>query len=146
MKSIQKIVGVGVSGLLVTFALALAALTAGTATAASRTVNSAAASAGSAKTLPHTTIKGHPAHFRPSKLSAKARWTTPPICTSTQASFSVTNKENKAELISFTGTNGFTPFSFSIAAHASADFCITKGYHGTLKGKLSDHKKLTVGF
>jgi hypothetical protein len=97
--------------------------------------------------VPNTNIKGNPAHFKPKSLSATGHWTTPPVCTSVEISFTIKNHESKQEVIKFTGTNGFTPFKVKLPADTENGICITKGYHGTLTGKLkSDGKKLKVHF
>ncbi len=129
------------------FAVVSASLAVGGASAAAHSAYRAGITAGAASSLPNTNIKGHPAHFKPKRLHAKARWPrTMPPCTISQASFTVSNKENKAELINFTGTGNFTPFSYTVFPHVRDYFCITKGYHGTLTGKLTDGKKLKVNF
>jgi hypothetical protein len=131
---------VGSSGLLLGLALTPTALAVRTASGASR------GAAGSALTLPNTNIKGSPAHFSPSKLSAKARWTSGTTCTLSVSSFTITNKKAKSKLVTFTGTGGFTPFSTTVLPKQTVGICITKGYTGTLTGKLADGKKLTVTF
>lgn len=137
MNRIHKLAAVGVSSLMVAFAFAPSALAAGTASGGS--------SALTAKALPNANIKGKPAHWSPSKLSAKGRWTKGTACTASAESFTISNYEKKAEKVTFTGTH-FKTFSGTVKARTRAGFCISKGYTGTLTGKLKDGKKLKIHF
>jgi hypothetical protein len=136
MKRIHKFAAMGICSLMATFALAPAALAAGTASGAA---------AGRTLTLPNSNIKGSPAHFSPSSLSAKARWTNGTPCTQSSGSFTMTNKKSKSEKVTFTGKN-FQTFTVTVGAGKVDGICITKGYHGTLHGTLNDGKKLSVSF
>ena len=133
----NKFAAIGASGALLALTLTPAALAAGTARVGS-------SGAGAAATVPTTTIKGKPAKFSPSSLSAKAKGTGT-TCTSAQASFEMLNKKSKSQKVNFTGTGGVKG-SVTVAAHKGEFICITKGYTGTLTGKLKDGKKLTVKF
>jgi hypothetical protein len=137
LNRIHKLAAVGTSALMVAFAFAPAALAAPAASGRS--------SALTAKTLPNANIKGKPAHFTPSTLSAKARWTKGATCTASVASFTISNYEKKGETVTFTGRH-FQTFSSTIPKRKVGGFCISKGYTGTLTGKLKDGKKLKIHF
>ena len=137
MNRIHKLAAVGISGLMVAFAFAPTALAAPTASGGS--------SALTATTLPNTNIKGKPAHFTPSTMSAKARWKKGTKCTASRGSFTISNYEHKAETVKFTGPH-FRSFSSKIPARKVGGFCISKGYTGTLTGKLKDGKKVKIHF
>ncbi len=119
-------------------ALTPAALAAGSARVSSGRV-------GSAATIPATSIKGSPAKFSPDSLHAKAKEPSGGTCTSSDASFAILNKESKTEKVTFFigSTNEGT---LAIPKKKGEIICVTKGFTGTLKGKLSDHKALTVKF
>ena len=137
MKRIHKFfAAVSVCSLMATFALAPAALAAGTASGAA---------AGRTVTLPNSNIKGSPAHFSPSALSAKARWDGVSSCSTSQGSFTISNHKNVAEKLTLSGT-GLKPASGKVGAHKVVVVCITKGYTGTVHVTLKDGKKLTVTF
>ncbi len=136
MKRIHKFAAVGVSSLIVTFALMPAALAAGTGVSGTGTRTIAK--------LPTTLIKGSPPKFSPSTLNVKAKQTGSK-CTTPQSSFKILNKKSKAEKVTFT-QGGKTVVTFKVPAHDRANICIPAGTHGTLVGKLTDGKKLTVKF
>jgi hypothetical protein len=131
MRRIHKILAVGGASLLVMLALTPAALAA---------VSASGGNSGRAITLPNSNIKGRPAHFVPSQLTAKARWTTA-TCTATQASFTLTNKKGKTEVVTFSGAANGT---VTVPAHMKWFICVGKGGTGKLVGKLTDGKKLIV--
>lgn len=138
MKRIHRFVAVGASGLLLTLALTPAALAAGGARAAT--------GVGTAS-VPNSNIKGKPTHFSPNKLSATAK--NPPgstTCTASKASFSMTNLKKSTQTVTLTGTDGLHGGTVSIAPSTREIICVTKGYKGTITGKLKDKKKLTVKF
>jgi hypothetical protein len=147
LRKTHKIAAVGCSSLLLSLALTSAALAGAGSKAASRTVASVRISAASAARLPNTNIKGNPAKWSPSSLNAKGRWAgSPTPCTTSEGSFTETNKENKAEKVKFKATGVSGSLKEKIPAHEKFVFCITKGYHGTVTGTLSDHKKLKAHF
>ncbi len=129
MKKIHKFFAVGALGLLLTLALTPAALAFGT------------ARAGRTASLPNTNVKGTPAHFSPTRLSAKARWNNATTCTTPQASFTVDNKKGVAETVTFSGA---ASGSVVVPAHSKYIICVTKGITGKMIGRLADGKKLTV--
>ena len=137
MNRIHKSAAVGISCLVAAFAFGPTALAAGTASGGS--------SALTAKTLPNADIKGKPAHFTPSTLSAKARWTKVTHCTESVGSFTISNFKRKAQTVTFSGSH-FQSFSSTIPGRKVGGFCISKGYTGTLTGKLKDGKKLKIHF
>ncbi len=140
LKRIYKFAAIGASGALLAVAVAPAAVAAGTA-------NGSVAKAHTAATLPNSNIKGKPAKWSPSKLTAKARWSGPPTqCSVAQGSFTMNNTTKKGQTVKITGTKHFTPFSGTIPAKTKVVDCVTKGYKGTLTVKLKDGKKLTVKF
>lgn len=102
-------------------------------------VSATGVNAGRAIALPNSNIKGTPAHFVPSQLTAKARWTTTP-CTASQASFTLTNKKG-TQTVTFSGAASGT---VTVPAHMKWLICVAKGRTGKLVGKLKDGKKLIV--
>lgn len=135
MRRIHKLFAVGASSLLLGLALTPAALAAGSA-------RLSGGRAGTAASLPKTTIKGSPAKFSPSSLNVKSK-ETGTTCTSSQASFEMLNKESKNEKVVFT-VNGTPVLTVTVKAHGGEFICIKKGDKGTAIGKLKDGKKLTV--
>lgn len=136
MRRIHKLFAVGASSVLLGLMLTPAALATGTASGGA---------AGRAITVPNTNIKGSPAHFSPSSLSAKARWDGVQADCTSQLSFTLTNLKSVAEKVNFTGTN-LKPTSFTVNPKSRFGICVPKGYTGTVHGKLTDGKKLTVTF
>jgi hypothetical protein len=100
--------------------------------------------AGHRAALPGSTIKGKPAHWSPTSLNAKAKWTGG-SCTAAQASFTMHNAESVSEKVTLTGTH-LKSSSGTIPAGKTFGVCITKGYTGTAHVTLKDKKKLTVHF
>jgi hypothetical protein len=135
LRRIQKPFAVGATAVLAGLALTPAALAAGSARVSSARV-------GSAASLPASAIKGSPAKFSPSSLSAKSKQTSS-SCTLAQASFGILNKESKNEKVTFF-VGSKNEGSVTIPKGKGEAFCFAKGSHGTLVGKLSDGKKLTV--
>jgi hypothetical protein len=134
LRRIHKVIAVGASSLLLLLALTPAALAAGTAR------SGVGGAAGRAITLPNSNIKGRPAHFSPSTLTAKARWRST-ICRASQASFTLNNRKGSARTVTFTGAaSGMV----KVPAHKKEDICVRKGDTGKLVGKLRDGKKLIV--
>lgn len=134
MRRIHKFAAVGVSSLMVTFALTPAALAAGV--ASSRAARSTAS-------LPASAITGSPAKFSPSTLKGKSKEPSGGTCTTSDATFGILNKESKTEKVTFfVGTKN--EGSVKIPKSKGVAFCFTQGEHGTIVGKLSDGKKLTV--
>lgn len=133
MRRIHKVIAICGSSALLTLTLTPAALAAGT---------RLSSRVGSAASLPASAIKGSPAKFSPSSLNAKSKQTTSP-CTVAQASFGILNKESKNEKVTFF-VGSKNEGSVTIPKGKGEAFCFAKGSHGTLVGKLSDGKKLTV--
>lgn len=137
LRRVHKSAVVGVFMLMVAFALAPAALAAGGARAVS---------------LPNSNIKGTPAHWSPTKLTAKARWDgVQADCGQSQGSFTIHNKESVSEYVTLTGTKGFNSRNAHgpvnpLSPGGFAGVCVKKGYKGTVTAKLSDGKKLTIKF
>ena len=136
LRRIHRSATLGVSILMVAFALTPAALAAGAARAVS---------------LPNSNIRGTPAHWSPSKLTAKARWDgVVADCGPSQGSFTITNKKSVAEHVTLTGTKGFKSRFAGIVnpipPGSLRGICVKKGYEGTATAKLSDGKKLTITF
>lgn len=147
MRRIRKPFAAVASSLLLLFALGPAALAAGTAGAASPGLGGGGITAGSARTLPNSNIKGRPAHWAPSRLTAKARWPRGATsCTASKASFTISNLKKAAEKVKITGTGHFRSVSGTVPARRRAYVCITKRYKGTVHAALKDGKKLTVHF
>lgn len=141
MRRIHKITAVGASSLLLTLALTPAALAAGD--ARGRAVSRIAV--GVAASIPNSNITGKPAHWKPSSLSAKAKWTGANPCPQSQTSFTMTNKESTAERVTLSGP-GLKSSSGKIPAGDRFGACISKGYKKTAHVALKDGKKLTVKF
>lgn len=138
MRRIHKLFAVGASSVLLGLTLTPAALAAGSARLSS-------GRAGSAATLPATSIKGSPAKFSPDSLKAKAKEPSGGTCSSATASFVILNKESKTEKVTFF-VGSKNEGSVSIAKKKGEYICVGQGFTGTLKGKLSDKKSLTVKF
>lgn len=136
MRRIHKLFAVGASSLLLGLTLTPAALAAGSARVSS--------AKGALAALPNTNIKGSPAKFSPDSLHAKARGNGS-TCTSSDASFTILNKESKTEKVTFF-EGSKNEGTVSIAKKSGEYICVGKGFTGTLKGKLKDGKKLTVKF
>jgi hypothetical protein len=134
LKRIHKLAAVGISTIMVGAALTPAAL-------ASGVTRLSSGRAGSAPPFPYSTIKGKPAKFSPTTLTGKSKETT--SCTESSATFGILNAESKAEKVAFS-SGGKSAGSVTIPAKKGVYFCFKKGAKGTLVGKLSDGKKLTV--
>lgn len=115
------------------------------ASAASAGVGVAVGAAVPAAALPQSKILGTTAHFKPSKLSATAKWTGG-TCTAAQESFAITNKEKVTESLTLTGTDHLKGGTDTLPSGETAGVCITSGYSGTVHVTLTDKKRLTVTF
>lgn len=147
MRRIHGLLAAGASSLLLVLALTPTAVVARTAGAVSRGLGGAGITAGSTSTLPNANIKGKPAHWAPSRLTAKARWPRGATsCRASEASFTISNLKKAAEKVKITGTGRFRSVSGTVPSRERAYVCITKGYTGTVHSTLKDTKKLTVHF
>ena len=100
--------------------------------------------AGQASTVPNSNIKGKPAHFSPTTLSASSRWDGVHADCKAQASFTMTNKKSVNESVKVTATGISGSLKATIKPNHSEFVCLGKAYTGTVTAKLTDGKKLTV--
>ncbi len=97
-------------------------------------------------TLPKLKIKGSPASFVPTALTATAKLTGS-SCTQAQASFSIKNKESVTEKAAITGTDGLVGGTLKLPALTKSFICVSSSYTGVMTLKLkSDGKSATVTF
>ncbi len=97
-------------------------------------------------TLPKVKIKGSPASFVPTAVSATATLTGS-SCVQAQASFNIKNKESVTEKFTITGTDGLIGGTAKLRALTKGFICVSSGYTGVMTLKLkSDGKTATVTF